>query len=110
MGATGYVGKHSPPQELLRAVSDVATGKVPENGTNPCLIPVANYLSPREHRVMLALGEGKRPTNIAAELNLSVRTISTYKRRVLNKLYLSSDAALVHYVLEHKKLNTPNGH
>jgi DNA-binding NarL/FixJ family response regulator len=51
---------------------------------------------------MLALAAGKSPGEIAAELNLSVKTIATYKGRILNKLALHSTADLVHYVIDHR--------
>jgi DNA-binding NarL/FixJ family response regulator len=51
---------------------------------------------------MLALAAGKSPGEIAAELNLSVKTISTYKGRVLDKLGLHSTAELVRYVIDHR--------
>jgi DNA-binding NarL/FixJ family response regulator len=51
---------------------------------------------------MLAFAAGKHPGEMAAELNLSVKTISTYKRRLLDKLELHSIADLVRYVIDHR--------
>ena len=59
-------------------------------------------LSAQEYKVLLALAAGRRTGEVAAELNLSAKTVSTYKRRVLNKLGLESTAGLVRYVIDHK--------
>jgi DNA-binding NarL/FixJ family response regulator len=59
-------------------------------------------LSAREYKVLLALAAGKRSGEIAAELNLSGKTVSTYKRRILNKLHLRSTSDLVHYVIDNQ--------
>lgn len=56
-------------------------------------------LSAREQKVLLALAAGKRTGEIAAEWNLSIKTVSTYKHRVLEKLELKSTADLVRYVI-----------
>ena len=58
-------------------------------------------LSAREVVVMRALAMGKRSGEIAAQLNLDIRTVSTYKRRILNKLQLNSIADLVRYFIDH---------
>jgi DNA-binding NarL/FixJ family response regulator len=59
-------------------------------------------LSAQEYKVLLALAAGGRTGEVAAQLSLSAKTISTYKRRVLNKLGLASTADLVRYVIDHK--------
>jgi DNA-binding NarL/FixJ family response regulator len=64
--------------------------------------PLHATLSDREHEVLLAVAAGKGVGEIAAELSLSVKTVSTYKRRVLNKLQLHSTADLVRYFVTHK--------
>ena len=114
VGANGYMGKDSTRADILLAVTDTVSGRphfgrpMSENGLSQQ--PMSMNLSSREQRVVLALGEGKRPTQIATELNLSVKTISTYKRRALNKLSLTSDADLLYYVRDHPSLNTPVNH
>jgi two-component system, NarL family, invasion response regulator UvrY len=107
IGATGYAGKDSAPAELTRAVRDVLAGQKHFDGLHllenaEAILPTLNTLSPREYRVMLSLGNGKRATDIAAELNLSIKTVSTYKRRLLTKLRLNSLADLVRYVIDNK--------
>ena len=59
-------------------------------------------LSAQEYKVLLALAAGRRTGEVASELNLSAKTVSTYKRRVLNKLGIKSTAALVRYVIDNK--------
>lgn len=108
LGATGYISKSSGRTDLLTAVRNVLGGKEYFDGlirqgvdNEESAAPQTN-LSARELTVLLALAAGRRTGEIAAELNLSGKTISTYKRRVLNKLGLQSTADLVRYVIEHK--------
>jgi DNA-binding NarL/FixJ family response regulator len=107
MGAKGYAAKDASRTDLVRAVRDVMAGKeyfdaieMPKNG--PALVPKIGNLSAREYSIMLALGNGERATDIANKLNLSIKTVSTYKRRILNKLQLLSLADLVRHVMDHK--------
>jgi len=106
-GATGYCGQDAHLVELAQAIRDVLAGR-----THFGDFPLPAYegpvhfdrksLSQREHRVMLALASGKRATDIATELNLSIKTVSTYRRRVLDKLMLDSTADLVRHVVNHR--------
>jgi two-component system, NarL family, invasion response regulator UvrY len=103
LGACGYVSKSAGRGELLKALKRVLAGRkyfekfwAPADGDDA--LPKSAKLSAREYRVMLALAAGRRPFEIAADLNLNIRTISTYKRRLLDKLQLESAAALVRYV------------
>ena len=107
LGASGYVSKNAGRPELLRAFKSVLAGKeyfeaLPSARTSAETVPGHAGLSTREHAVMLALAAGKSPGEIAAELNLSVKTISTYKCRILDKLALHSTADLVRYVIDHR--------
>jgi DNA-binding NarL/FixJ family response regulator len=106
LGASGYVSKNAGRAELLRAFKAVLAGKeyfeaLPSAGTSAETVSGHAALSARENSVMLAFAAGKRPGEIAADLNLSAKTISTYKRRVLDKLELHSTAELVRYVIDH---------
>ena len=110
-GANGYVTKDSAAQELLQAARKVVHGgayvsaslaeRVVQqlNGS----IEVARHakLSNRELDVMRRLLAGQRASDIADELNLSVKTISTHKMRIMEKLQLDSTAALIRYGIEH---------
>ena len=107
LGAAGYVGADAVRDELIRAIRDVLAGKEHfeglqlSNNAGELLVGLSD-LSPREHQIMLALRDGKRPIDIAAELNLNIKTVSTYKRRVLNKLQLNSVADLVRHTMQSK--------
>lgn len=106
MGASGYSSKDADLSDLAQAIRDVFAGRAHFDGfqlpeyEGPVFFD-RKSLSQREHRVMLALANGKRTTDIAVELNLSIKTVSTYKRRVLNKLMLDSTADLVRHVVTH---------
>jgi DNA-binding NarL/FixJ family response regulator len=108
LGAAGYVSKSSGRSTLLNAVRNVLQGNrhfgesIRRGVDNPRSIAPHTNLSAQESKVLLALAAGRRSGQIAAELNLSAKTVNTYKRRVLNKLGLTSTAGLVHYVIDHK--------
>jgi two-component system invasion response regulator UvrY len=106
IGATGCVGKNVGRSELVRAFKNVVAG-ITQPGQSPTKMPPASShianghgsLSARERQILLAVATGKRTGEIAAECDLSVKTVSTYKRRVLDKLDLKSTADLVRYVI-----------
>ena len=114
-GAAGYVGKDSPPAMIIDAVRKAATGRpaisdwlaeqlamrVGEKTDRP----LHTHLSDREYEVLLLLAAGQRPSEIAAKLSLSVKTVSTYRARVLTKLDLSNNAELAVYAARHKLLD-----
>jgi DNA-binding NarL/FixJ family response regulator len=112
LGALGYISKNASRSQLIRAISAVHAGKqylspsmrekVAAQPTPTIEATLKNPLSAREQLVMRALASGKKTVEIAAELNLSAKTISTYKRRLLDKLGLRSTADLVRYVIEHR--------
>ncbi len=60
-----------------------------------------NTLSTREREILLALAAGERPGRLAHKLGLSIKTVSTYKRRVLSKLRVRSTAGLIRYAIDH---------
>ncbi len=105
--ASGYVSTNSTRAQLLKAFHDVLSGKehfstssrLGREGRNT---PRSTDLSTLERGIMWACVAGTRMKKIAAELNLSVKTVSTYKRRLLNKLQLNSIAELVRYAIDHK--------
>jgi DNA-binding NarL/FixJ family response regulator len=108
LGASGYISKSSGRSDLLKAVADVLDGKkhFSESVRREArsLGPAAFHanLSAQEYKVLLALAAGRRTGDVASDLNLSAKTVSTYKRRVLNKLGIESTAALVRYVIDNK--------
>lgn len=111
-GATGYLGKDSPPTQILNAIQTVASGA---SYVSPTLagrllagtVPAGkrhphDNLSRREMEVLLMLSKGIPLTKIGEQLHLSVKTVSTYRSRVLEKLNVLSNAELTRYVLQHK--------
>ncbi|MFH1437809.1 MAG: response regulator transcription factor [Pseudomonadota bacterium] len=111
-GAAGYLTKESAPDELIRAIRKVTRGgkyvsaslaeKLAVDLDAWSKRPRHETLSDREFQVMCLLGSGKPVKEIAGQLALSVKTISTYRGRILQKLGLDNNAQLTHYVLENK--------
>jgi DNA-binding NarL/FixJ family response regulator len=109
-GATGYLTKDSAPEELLTAIREVACGRkyithqLAEILADEVLFetekPAHELLSERERQVWRLLAQGKGITEIASILYLSPKTISTYRRRVLEKLRLNNNAELIRYAIE----------
>jgi DNA-binding NarL/FixJ family response regulator len=108
-GAKGYLTKDSQPEELLRALRKVAQGGC---YASPALAehlilsmaqeaeqPLHARLSNREYQVLCLLASGKTVSTIGEELALSVKTISTYRGRLLEKLQMRTTAELIHYAI-----------
>jgi len=109
-GAAGYLMKSAPPVEVVRAIRTVAGGQryLPERVERqlhaaPATTRAAEHdrLSEREFEILRMLVAGASVSAIANELNLSVKTVSTHRTRILRKLSLTSTADLVHYAIEH---------
>jgi DNA-binding NarL/FixJ family response regulator len=110
-GAAGYLTKESAADELVAAIRRIAGGGAyisPETAERLVLAsntgsdgPPHTQLSNREYEVFRALVAGKSVSDIAATLNLSVKTISTHKSRILEKMQLASQADLVRYAIRH---------
>ncbi|MEI8308641.1 MAG: response regulator transcription factor [Chloroflexales bacterium] len=114
VGAAGYILKHTAADALIQAIRIVAAGGL---YLEPALAEyvVSRYvrrpvaitellgaaLSDREREVVLRVAQGHSNREIAAQLSLSVKTVETYRARALEKLGLTSRAALVRYALEH---------
>jgi two-component system, NarL family, invasion response regulator UvrY len=111
-GAAGYLTKSSAPDELVRAVRAVArSGKYINDLVASALVDHAQQqgtaalherLSDRELQVFRMLTAGRTVTEIASETSLSVKTVSTYRRRLAEKLGLTTTADLVRYAIEHR--------
>jgi two-component system, NarL family, invasion response regulator UvrY len=108
-GAAGYLVKESAPQELCRAARRVLSGGkyiTPSLAEQLAALiqssnrPAHEALSNREYQVMLLIADGKAPKEIGDELSLSVKTVGTYRSRILEKLHLRNNAELMRYVLE----------
>jgi DNA-binding NarL/FixJ family response regulator len=107
-GAAGYLNKDSAAEMLLGALRKIAAGGVHVGEAAAASLlrsgdkPAHEELSDREFEVMRLLVEGLGPTEIGERLHLSVKTVSTHKTRILEKLGLGSTAELVRYALEHR--------
>jgi len=116
-GAAGYLCKDSASQQLLHAIRAVAAGGrfiSPEVAAELAFgvilrddRPLHALLSDREFLIFCKLAAGDAVGEIAHRLNLSVKTVSTYKTRLLQKMQMSSVADLVRYGLEHNLLDDP---
>lgn len=107
-GAAGYITKDSEPEHLVGALRKVASGGryvAPELAERLAFgdgKPLHELLSGRESQVLIQLASGKTLKAIAKDLDLSPKTASTYKTRVMQKLKLASDAELVRYAVAHQ--------
>lgn len=109
-GAAGYLNKECVPEEVVAAVHGVLNGKryitpaVAEMLANELTMPNGNLphetLSNREYQIFMLLASGKTVAEIAGILRLSVKTISTYRTRILEKMHLQNNAQLMRYAVE----------
>jgi two-component system invasion response regulator UvrY len=111
-GASGYLNKQSAPAELVNAIRQVASGRKyisPElaqqlaNQVSDDRDEVLHEsLSDREFQTLTMIASGMAVSEIAAELTLSVKTVSMYRSRLLAKMRLRHNAELTHYAIKHK--------
>jgi len=111
-GAAGYVTKASAPDELIDAIRKVHRGGKyisPSIAEKLAFQLSADFeempheaLSDREYQVLCLLASGKTVTEIADELALSVKTVSTYRARILEKMDMKNNAELIHYAVQNK--------
>jgi len=107
-GASGYLTKDSAADQLLGALRKIAAGGVHISDAAASALVASpaqsshESLSDREFEVMRLLVEGLGPSEIGERLHLSVKTVSTHKTRILEKLGVGSTAELVRYALENK--------
>jgi len=113
-GASGYLTKASTPKELISAIRKVSQGG---RYVTEALAEKLTYflhgdvdkaphekLSDREYQVMLLIASGKTVTQAAEELCLSVKTISTYRRHILEKMQFATNAEITMYAIQNKLL------
>jgi two-component system, NarL family, invasion response regulator UvrY len=108
-GAAGFVSKGASEPELLRAIRQVIQGKKYVSANLADLLiedrksdsggPQHAILSQREFQIFLSLAEGVSATEIAQKLKLSVKTVSTYRTRILEKMHMRTNADIVKYAL-----------
>lgn len=114
-GASGYLSKESAPDELMKAVSQVMAGKRYVSSSLAELLvseldtdhekPLHAGLSEREFQIFCKLASGQSVSEIASELSLSVKTVSTYRTRVLEKMSFKSNADITSYALRNGLMN-----
>jgi two-component system, NarL family, invasion response regulator UvrY len=110
LGAAGYLTKESVPEELKEAVRRIAAGgryvsatlaeKLAYDLRSGADTPIHELLSDREFQVLRMIASGKQVKEIAEELSLSVKTVSTYRARLLEKTGLKTNADLIRYALQ----------
>jgi DNA-binding NarL/FixJ family response regulator len=110
-GASGYLTKESAPEELIAAIRKVCSGgKYVTSSLAEKLAlyleadfekPAHELLSDREYQVVVMIASGKTVTQIADELSLSVKTISTNRSRALRKLGMKTNAEITYYAIKH---------
>ena len=110
-GASGYINKGSSGEELRKAILKIVKGgqyvgpalaeKIVGQLSQPGKVPHEN-LSNREFEVLCSIASGHTVKEIAAKLSLSDKTISTYRRRILDKMDMRTNAELTHYAIRNK--------
>ncbi|HPX81203.1 MAG TPA: response regulator transcription factor [Syntrophales bacterium] len=109
-GASGYMTKASAPNELIAAIRKISQGgkyisaslaeKLTEYLDEDANKPLHEKLSDREYQVMLLIASGKTVSDIADELCLSVKTISTYRSHIIDKMRLKNNAEITLYAVQ----------
>ncbi|MDY7538693.1 response regulator transcription factor [Undibacterium sp. RTI2.1] len=115
MGANGYLNKECDTDELIKAVRTAATGRryvsaevgeiLAQGFDQDVTAALHTELSDREFQVFLRLAKGESVSDIALVLSLSVKTISTYRARVMEKMHLHSNSDLTYYALKNNLLD-----
>jgi two-component system invasion response regulator UvrY len=110
-GASGYLTKESASEELITAIRRISGGRkyitssiaerLADDVEPTSEKPLHDTLSDREFEVFRMIAAGKTTTQIAEELFLSVKTISTYRSRILEKMKMKTNAELTHYAIKH---------
>ena len=108
-GASGFINKESAPIELVKAVRKVFSGglyvsaylaeKLASDFKHDVSKPPQEYLSNREFQIMCMIGSGKTITEIADMLCISVKTVSTYKARIFNKMNFKNNSELINFCI-----------
>jgi DNA-binding NarL/FixJ family response regulator len=109
-GAAGYITKNTAPTELLKAIETVLNGK---KYISPALAerlitlksiekPLHENLSDREYQIMIMSAEGHTISQIAEELKINVKTVSTYRKRILEKMNFDNFIQVMHYTIDQR--------
>ena len=111
-GASGYMTKETVSQDLVLAIRKITSGRKYITKEVAELLATDIYhnedkepheiLSDREFQILKLIGDGKTTSEIAQELIISPKTVSTYRSRILEKLNLKTNSDLIHYVIDYK--------
>lgn len=114
-GASAYMTKDSAREELVQAIRKVVSGgryvspglaeKLAVHLASDTERPPHEALSDREHQVLCRIAAGKTLTEIGAELSLSVKTVSTYRGRILEKMSMKTNAELTRYAIQNRLID-----
>ncbi|MFZ2999715.1 MAG: response regulator transcription factor [Undibacterium umbellatum] len=114
MGANGYLNKECDAEELIKAIRTVSTGRryvsadvgeiLAQGFDHNAETALHTELSDREFQVFLRLAKGESVSDIAVTLSLSVKTVSTYRTRVMEKMNLQSNCDLTYYAMKNSLL------
>jgi two-component system invasion response regulator UvrY len=112
-GAAGYLTKEKAPEVLLTAIRKVVSGGkyIGESLAEKVVLafesekPPHETLSNREYQVMRMIASGKTMQEIGKELFLSVRTVSTYRARILEKMHMNTNAEIIRYAVDHRLID-----
>jgi DNA-binding NarL/FixJ family response regulator len=114
-GASGYLTKESAPDELITAIRKISQGRkyitsslaerLASEFEADSEKPLHDILSDREYQVLRMIAAGKTVKHIARELSLSIKTVSTYRTRIMEKMNMKTNAEVMHYVIKHQLLD-----
>ncbi len=114
-GASGYLNKECDPKEIVEAIRVISLGKryitpavadlLAQSLNRRDDAPPHEHLSEREFQVFLKLAKGENVSDIGKALSLSVKTVSTYRTRLMEKMNLASNSDLTYYALKNKLID-----
>ncbi len=114
-GASGYLNKESAPEELIDALRKASSGakyisetlleEIADTLDFTTERPAQEILSDREFQVLCLIASGKTSREIAEELSLSVKTVSTYRSRILEKMRMKNNSELTYYAIKNQIVN-----
>lgn len=114
-GASGYLTKESAPDELITAIRKISQGRkyITSSLAERLAVemetdsekPLHEILSDREYQVLRMIAAGRTIKQIAEDLSLSIKTVSTYRTRIMEKMKMKTNAELMHYAINHQLLD-----
>ncbi len=114
-GAAGYLGKDCAPEEIIKAITTIASGRkylneelsalMVETLTEEAADEPHCTLTEREFQIFLRLAQGQKNAQIAKDLSLSAKTVTSYRMKVLRKMRVRTSSEMTYYALKHKFIN-----